>query len=171
MLLVILNPQRSCKCDKFEQNEELPKINNSPSAIEHFNGFGSPQDIVKNNCSILKSESKLINNLLTKTCNAGNKNMTDREHISIVNSCRDFTEMEIFNFRESNSWCAGIPEPNKSNTSDNKKAISYPVVGKIILNGNYYLIGNIEKPKDTVLSDLKLDTYINGTSKNYAEKL
>lgn len=170
ILLFILNPKIPCKCDKFEPN--------NTTEVEHFNGFDFTPNIVRNNCSTLKSEGKIINNLQTKTCKIDNKDMTDRERISIVNSCRDFTEMEIFNSRESNNWCKGIPEPNTPNSLKNNKTASlkqnndvYPAIGKIVLNGDYYIIGQIEKPKDTVLSDLKLDAYLDGKPKLYAEKL
>lgn len=165
LYLLILYPKRSCRCDKFK-------------STEHFKGFDSSnQNIIRNNCSVLKSDASIINNLQEKTCKINNNNITDRERISIINNCRDFTEMEIFNSRESNSWCKGIPEPNIPKSLKNKDAGSektndlYPAIGKIVLNGNYYLIDNLEKPKDSVLTELKLESYSYIKPKIYAEKL
>lgn len=156
ILLFLFKPRSFCNCENFDQK------------------------IVRNNCSELKNEGNLIHTLQAKTCNIGSQKMTDRERISTINNCRDFTEMQIFNNRESTNWCTTLPEPNTPKSLGNNKVATiqphlnndvYPAIGKIVLNGNYHLIGQIEPPKDTVLSELKLDAYTDIKPKNYAYKV
>lgn len=160
IMLFLINPKSLCKCtEKFDQK------------------------LVDSNCSQLKNDSFAIAELQKKVCNSNISALNDRERLSLSTSCRDAVEMNIFNSRETGNWCASATKPASVDPKSNPtgKTVApvvipavvpeiYPAVGKIILNGNYYLIDEkmVEPVKDKVLSELKLDTY---SDFNYAAKI
>jgi len=82
LIILLLQTNKSCKCEKFDQS------------------------LIDANCAQLNIDKNAINDLKNKVCNS--KDTTDRDKISNATACRDTNEMTIFNDRESSNWCKNL---------------------------------------------------------------